>query len=172
MSLNQSVNALASVLVNKDELIKLKAQRDELLKKASPKEREAIINKFEQDMAAQVKASTQNANINSQLKGLNSQQKALVGDCLYNLSVATVGYTDIAAQAVGVAKTIQSNPTAALSMGPELKTLGKLSTTLPGQAKSVGELSVNLLKIAAANGITAPKATKGAKPKAVNSSDF
>lgn len=172
VSLNQSVNALASVLVNKEELIKLKAQRDELLKKASPKEKEAIINKFEQDVAAQVKASAQNANVSSQLKGLSSQQKALVGDCISNLSLAALGYTDIAAQAVGIAKTIQSNPSAIAFMGPELKTLGKLSTTLPGQAKSVGELSVNLVKIATAGGITVPKATKGAKPKPIANADF
>ena len=71
-----------------------------------------------------------------------------------------------------MAQTIQNNPSAIVFMGPELKTLGKLATTLPGQAKSVGGLSVNLVKIATAGGITIPKATKGAKLKPVANSDF
>jgi hypothetical protein len=43
---------------------------------------------------------------------------------------------------------------------------------LPSQAKSVGELSVNLVKIATAGGITIPKATKGAKPKPITNFEF
>ena len=50
VALDQSVNALASVLVNKEELIKLKANRDELLKKASTKEKDAIIQQFEESV--------------------------------------------------------------------------------------------------------------------------
>lgn len=171
VALNESVDTLASVLANKKDLIALKAKRDELLKTAKLKERDAIIKDYEQGVDATLKASLQNAEINAQVKGLSVQQKELVGKCIGNLLVVAMNYTDIGLQAATVAQSIQSNPTAVIAMAPELKTLGKLATTLPGQAKSLGGLSSNLLSIAKAGGITVAKPTKGSKVQKIDISE-
>lgn len=167
VSLDNSVTALASIFVNKEELIKLKAEKEAKLKKADPKEKEVIIKGDRESKEALLQENMDNAISNEKIKNLSAEQKALVADCIYNLSVASIYYTEIGMQAVNTVKIIQSNPTAAIYMGPEIKTLGKLTTSLPGQVKTIGSLSVKLTKIALVNGITVPKATKGSKPKSI-----
>src|SRR5574344_343898 len=172
VALNQSVEALATVLANKDKVAALKASRDELLSKAKTKEKDAIIAKFDKDMEAALQESMQNADVKNNLKTLSSTQKALVGNCIYNLGVAGLSYTDIAIQAVSVANTIKANPSSVVFMGPELKTLAKFTTSLPSQAKSVAGLGINLTKVAIAGGVTVPKATKGSKIKTLSKADL
>ncbi|MDD3012563.1 MAG: hypothetical protein PHC34_02540 [Candidatus Gastranaerophilales bacterium] len=167
--MNASIFALSGILLNKDTLQKLKTEKDEILTKTKDKEKQASMNKVATDYMATLQEGITQNTINSQVSQLNLTQKQLFSDAVYNLGLAGLNYADIALQITQLTKSISANPTVAMSLGLEMKQLGKLATSLPQQAKTATVLAGNLVKIGVANKIAVKlPASKTDKPKKVD----
>jgi|GEM_PF-6463746 len=167
--MNNSVFALSEILLSKEKVQELKLTKDDILSKTKDKEKQATLNKISTDYMAALQAEIEKNTINTKVSQLNSKQKELYANAVYNVGLAGLNYTDASIQATQLVQTISANPTAAAGLVFEVKQLNKLVTSLPQQAKTTATLTNNLVKIGTANKIMVKLPTSKADlPKSVD----
>ncbi len=170
-SFDNAVLNLVSILSTKEDVLKLKQTKAELLKTASTKEKDAVEAKFIEDAQAQLLVTLQQQNISQEIKGLSAQKRQLLADSTYNVFLASLGYLDLANEAMNLVNQLTADPMTAATMGGDLKSLKKVATNLPSQGKSAAQVGAGIIKVAIPAGITIPKPTSSsakAKPLAQN----
>ena len=168
--LNESMEILAGMLFNKDEVQKYKLKMKEIEAIKNTKEKDAALKNIHVEMQAAVEKQLTLQETASVVKQLNAQQRLLFCDAVYNVGLAGLLDTDAVLQAKNIVQYIQGSPTASISYAADIKKIGAVTTNLPTQSVKVVTLANNLVKLAKTGKIEVkiPQA-KTEKAKPVNS---
>ena len=164
--LKKSVDVTFKMLANKDELQKMELRIKEANNIKDPKEREAAMDKIEQDKRAFVEKSLDEQETSQKIQSLNAEQRKLLGNAIYNIFLASLKDKDAVEKAKQLTQKIQSNPAASTSYAGDLPKLKDIVTGVPPQADKAVTLGTNLSKVARENKIevAVPKSASE-KPK-------
>jgi hypothetical protein len=163
--LQKSVDVTFKMLANKDELQKMELRMKEANNIKDPKEREAAINKIEQDKMALVQKSLDEQETSQKMQNLNAEQKKLLANAIYNILLASLKDKDAAEKATQMSQKIKSNPAASTSYAADLPKLKDIVTGVPPQADKAVTLGTNLSKVARANKIEVAVPKSSSDPK-------
>jgi len=163
--LQKSVDLTFNMLANKDELQKMELRMREANNIKDPKEKEAAINKIEQDKAALVQKYLDEQQISQKMQSLNAEQRKLLGNAIYNILLASLKDKDAVEKAQQLTQKIQANPAASTSYAGDLPKLKDIVTGVPPQADKAVTLGTNLTKVARANKIEVAVPKSSSDPK-------
>ena len=169
---NQAIENIANILLTQDEIAKIKAEKNVLSDESKSKEKGATQALVYADYAALITADDKLEEMTQRTKKLSAEKTNELLNCIYNVTLASLGYLDIANQSSALLNQITADPLSAATLGADLKNLKNIVTNMPAQAKAVGNISTGLVKIATNSGLKVAKPSDAAsKPKTRNDFD-
>jgi len=131
---NTSVNNISSLLLNKNEIAKVRGTAPANSTEAADR------------LALYLMSDRQSSTVSSRINSLSASKKSQLNSYVKTMKDSTVGYTSLAKEATTLSAKIAKTPSVAVALSPELKSLKQVSTNATKQAKTATSLSKALLK--------------------------
>lgn len=131
---NTSVNNISSLLLNKNEIAKVRGNVPANSTEAADR------------LALYLMSDRQSSTVSSRINSLSASKKSQLNSYVKTMKDSTVGYTSLAKEATTLSAKIAKTPSVAVALSPELKSLKQVSTNATKQAKTATSLSKALLK--------------------------
>lgn len=161
---NGAVQALAKMLLNKDDSAAIDRKVAAAKAIQNPQERESALTKVLADTQAEVEKAANDKAAEQKLKNLSSDQKKQAKGAVYNLFLSALGNKSAVDVATGIVKKAQSNPASVLTFAKEMPKIKDGAASLPGKVEKTYTLANKLVKLAQTSKIevTIPKSASDA----------
>jgi hypothetical protein len=167
--LKQSIDIMSNIFINKQDKEVIEAKLKEIDSIKDLKEKNSQLKKIYVEKSALIQKSIEQEDTAQKVQQLNTQQKELLADALYNFILAGLADTDAAAQSTQLVKEVVVNPWSAVSFAKSLPEIKDIALNLSSQAGNIVNLGNKTVKIALKANIKVeiPK-SKSDKPKAIS----
>lgn len=158
--ITQSTTFMASSVETEDEISQRKADRDAANKIADPKERQAKVEKIQDDERTQLQKAMSSADINNKIASMNAKQRKDFEAAAINFTIGALKDKQLASSSSSLVSGVTANPTLIARL-PDLK---DVVSSVTSQANNSASIAMSLAKLATSGKIKALPTSADSKP--------